>query len=236
MNPSQPPVLLNTLTTAHRPRTLHAHGLGGGARQCCLILDGDLYRDRVGAPAIVHHLLESAAIPPTAFVYLSAGDGAARHRDFTCSDTFTDFLQHHVIEGIKEQVGPFDRFYLCGLSLSGLAAAYAVHRLPKIFSGCIAQSPSAWWNNEWLTAAIDSAANGRFWLSVGDQERQTDVRHPPTGLHQAVSQWDSVHRLSARLQSAGADVHLKTFTGGHDPACWANELPAALSWLLVDRD
>lgn len=201
---------------------------------CCLVLDGELYRQRVQMSAIVQSLMRTGAISATAFVYLAAGDGTARHRDFTCNQAYTDLLIREVLEAIQRRIGSIEQFFLCGLSLSGLAALYASVRHPDRIAGCLAQSPSAWWNDEWLTASItaENRLSGRFWLSVGDQEQQTDIRHPPSGMHQAVSQWDSVHRLADRLREADAELRLHPFVGGHDPACWAAELSVALPWLV----
>ncbi len=68
-------------------------------------------------------------------------------------------------------------------------------------------------------------------MSVGTQEVQTNVSHPPTPLVQKASQLDSVRRLSSALRANGHDIHSNEYNGGHDCACWAAELPQALAWL-----
>ena len=205
----------------------------GRATRCCLFLDAELYIERVQAPAIAENLQRDGRLPPTLCCYLSSVDAAARHRDFTCNEDYSSFLVNDVIPWIERDQGHFEH-YLGGLSLSGLAAAFTVLRYPNVFAGALCQSPSAWWNEEWLTSSIDGSSRGKYWISVGDQEVASDVRHPPTDLFQGTSQLDSVRRLVARLRTTQAIVRSHEYSGGHDPACWAAELPDALTWLLKD--
>ncbi len=118
--------------------------------------------------------------------------------------------------------------------MSGLAAAFAVLRHPIVFSGALCQSPSAWWNDEWLAGSLarHGTRGSRFWISVGNEELQEGVSHPPTALFQKASQLASVRNLVERLIGSGNRVRFNEFCGGHDPACWADELPHALAWLL----
>lgn len=140
-------------------------------------------------------------------------------------------------QSIEREAGPFERLYLCGLSLSGLQALFTALKHPGVFSGVLAQSPSAWWRDEWLASWMSSFGTGgqRFWLSVGSDEVAEDLKHPPTSLHQKASQLDSVRRLSLAMSRAGHDVDLQEFDGGHDPACWGEELTGALAWLVAGR-
>jgi S-formylglutathione hydrolase FrmB len=56
--------------------------------------------------------------------------------------------------------------------------------------------------------------------------------HSPVELFQKASQRDSVRRLAEKLEGLCREVHHKEFSGGHDMACWAEELPRALPWLM----
>lgn len=200
-----------------------------------IFLDGELYIDRVKAPGIVGDLQASGQMPPVASIFLSNVDAAARHADFTCNERFSQFLAAGLPRWIEQRVDGHDRrYFLIGLSLSGLSAAFTALRYPSIFSGVVCQSPSAWWNDERLSKSLPhiEKSGGRFWISVGDQELQQGVSHPPSNLFQKTSQLDSVRRLSRALESAGHKVCHTEFSGGHDPKCWATELPQALKWLL----
>jgi enterochelin esterase family protein len=207
----------------------------GPAVRCVTLLDGELYIERVRAPAIVEKLQREGDLRPTSFVYVSSFDAAARHRDFTCNDDYSSFLVHDVLPYVEQSHGRYEQHYLGGLSLSGLAAAFAILRRPGVFAGGLCQSPSAWWNGEWLTSSIANSSQGRFWISVGDQEVQKDINHPPTGLYQETSQLESVRRLTEQLRQTKSTVRWHEFCGGHDPLCWASELPAALRWLMTDE-
>jgi enterochelin esterase family protein len=118
--------------------------------------------------------------------------------------------------------------------LSALQAVYTAIRSTGIFAGVLAQSPSAWWQDEWLTSSIprDGARANRFWLSVGTHEVQENVTHPPTPLIQKTSQLASVRRLANRMTELGHEIHSHEYDGGHDPVCWGAELTQALVWLI----
>jgi enterochelin esterase family protein len=216
------------------PRQCRVESTAPGATTGVVVLDADLYVERVGWPQVIENLRAARSLQLT-FAYVSVADAAARHREFTCRDEYVLFLADELRPWAEAQTGACDRWFVMGLSLSGLAAAYSAWRRPDVFAGALCQSPSAWWRDEWLAAAVATgpAIQGRYWLSAGTSELQTDVRHPPTGLYQRTSQRESVGRLADRLRAAGAAVQLNEFDGGHDPACWAAELPAALDWLLA---
>jgi enterochelin esterase-like enzyme len=204
------------------------------AKDCLLFLDGELYMDRVKSAAILDEAQAAGLLPPVACVYLPNVSAAARHVDYTCNENFATFLTEEMPQWIKQEAGRFERVFLCGLSLSALQAVFTSLRHPGVFAGVLAQSPSAWWRDEWLTNSLHDLPSPpqRIWLSVGTQELQSNVSHPPTPLVQKSSQLDSVRRLSTALSAAGHDIHCHEYHGGHDSACWAAELVDALAWLL----
>ncbi len=173
-------------------------------------------------------------LSPVACVYLPNVSAAARHADYTCNEAFASFVAEEMPHWIEREIGRFERLFLCGLSLSALQAVFTALRHPGVFAGVLAQSPSAWWEDEWLLNAIPTMPSPpqRMWMSVGSQELQTNVSHPPTPLLQKASQLDSVRRLSSALRTSGHDIHSHEYNGGHDPACWAAELPQSLAWLM----
>ncbi|MEO7098649.1 MAG: alpha/beta hydrolase-fold protein [Luteolibacter sp.] len=212
--------------------------LSGQALDCLILLDGEMYRDRVMAPAIILEEQESGRIPLLTCVHLSLVDTATRHADLACNETFSQFLSTDLIDWIEQTVGAHERYFIGGLSLGGLAAAFTALRHPGVFSGALCQSPSAWWNDEWLSGFVGDSGSSqeRFWISVGDKEIQKGIAHPPSGMLQKVGQVESVRRLVAALTKAGHDVWSSEFHGGHDPVCWGAELPEAISWLMTDRE
>lgn len=199
-----------------------------GAARVVLFLDGGLYRERVGAPGIVDALRADGAMQGVRCAFLDAGSDADRHADFACSDTFTARL----VEQLPPRLGSPP--VLVGLSLSGLAAAYAAVTRPDVFAEVVCQSPSAWWCEGWLArqTAERDLSGSRCWLSVGDEELPRNVAHRPSGMWQGESQVASCARLAESLRGAGVEVAERLFMGGHDPACWARDLPDALGWVL----
>lgn len=204
------------------------------ARDCLLFLDGELYRDRVKAPAILEEASNRKLLPPVHAVFVSSVSAKDRQLDFICNSAYAAFVAEEVTAWIKQQGLSSDRLYLCGLSLSGLQALFAARAHPDVFDGVLSQSPSAWWNDEQVVSIFSSHSSNcpPAWVSVGLQERDEDVRHPPTDLHQKTSQLDSVRRLVEQMRTAGADVRLHEYDGGHDCACWGEELVSAIAWLV----
>jgi S-formylglutathione hydrolase FrmB len=74
--------------------------------------------------------------------------------------------------------------------------------------------------------------SARFWLSVGAQETETGVSHPPTGLFQRVSQIEGVEAAARSFASRGGTVHYNRYPGGHAFPSWREELAPALRWLV----
>jgi enterochelin esterase family protein len=188
----------------------------------------------VQAPTIVADLQKCGALPPLTSIYLSHLDIMTRATDCTCNHAFASFVATDLSRWIEQTVGHFERFFLSGLSLSGLAATFAAIQHPTAFCGVLSQSPSAWWDDERLTNSLtpDKRSSSRVWISVGEQESDENVTHSPVGLFQKASQRDSVRRLAGKLEGLCREVHHQEFSGGHEMACWAEELPRALPWLI----
>lgn len=224
------------IPSTHLPASRQAfyYPAAGAPKDCLLFLDGELYTNRVKAPVILNESQASGLLSPVACVYLPNVSAAERHADYTCNEAFASFLAEEVPQWIDREVFQFERLFLCGLSLSALQAVFTPLHHPGVFAGVLAQSPSAWWEDEWLRNALPtmSAPPQRMWMSVGLQELQTTASHPPTPLVQRSSQLDSVRRLSSALRAGGHDVYSNEYNGGHDSACWAAELPQSLAWLM----
>lgn len=200
-----------------------------------IFLDGEFYVERMETPRILAELTASGLVPRLACAFLSHAGAETRHRDYTANAPFAHYLTSAVLPWLCRQsgVGPADCL-LAGLSLSGLQAAYTAMQHPQVFTRVLCQSGSFWWESERLTADVTQAetVSGSFWISVGDQEKESGVSHPPIGLWQGVDQISAVHRFAQAIGNKGATVHYHCFQGGHDTQCWKGELTAALPWLL----
>ena len=200
-----------------------------------LFLDGEYYVNQMDAPSVIRDLEARGEIPPTACVFVSHVDGAARHVDLTCNPQYNEFLVGDVLPWIRKRHPelPEGGHLIAGPSLGGLGAAFAVLNHPGIFSRCLAHSGSFWWNRERLRARLDLCPpfQAKWWLSVGSKETQTGMSHPPSGLLQEVSQVAACEAFAQALQDLGHEVEHHIYDGGHQIEPWKEELPDALRWL-----
>lgn len=203
-----------------------------GKRQGLLVfLDAELYLQRVGAAQVLRALEDEKRIPPLASIFISSETPAARHSDYVCDAGFTRFLTEDLLPFAGAQDA--ESVVLIGLSLSELAAAYAV-AISHRFRAAICKSPSFWWHEERFISSVPIATPGAssFWVSVGDLETESGISHPPSNPVQHTSQRDSCERASVALRAAGYAVSHRIFHGGHDPVCWRDDLTLALPWAI----
>lgn len=202
----------------------------------CVLLDGEHYRDNVHALPIFSTLMQRGSIPPMTLVFVSHGEVAARHTDYVCDPQFARFIAEDVVSRARARVPSLsaERHLICGLSLSGLAAAHIALLYPTRFPAALCQSGSFWFKPDAfaLLAQQRPPVTTRFWLSVGDEETDANVSHPPTGLFQDISQIAGVERARAALEENGREVNCHRFRGGHTFEHWRAELSDALQWLL----
>ena len=207
----------------------------GGSVWTLLFLDAELYIERVNAPTVVKELQRAGNIPSVHSIFVSNESAPARHVDYTCNPTYSRFLIEDVLSWLtrKHPNMPCNNMVIVGLSLSGLAAAFAATQYSDQFPNAICQSPSFWWNDEWFRRTFgEQQSRTRFWISVGNLEKQENVTHPPTGMMQRASQIDACRRTWNLLKSRGYVVRDHIFEGSHDPNCWREDLALALSWAL----
>jgi enterochelin esterase-like enzyme len=206
----------------------------GSEKSAIIFLDGELYIMGVQAAGVVRELQEAGRIPPTLAVYVGNDGSAARHTDYTCNAAYASFICEEVLSWVLStfpEIAP-DEIVIAGLSLSGLCAAFLAVRFPDCPRAVICQSPSLWWGNERFKEMVSPvpARSPGIWISVGDQETQKDVAHPPTGLRQKSSQIEACERASEMLRSQGYSINYRMFQGGHDPQCWRDDLVLAIQW------
>jgi len=199
-----------------------------------LFLDAELYQERVGAAAVVRRLQARRVIPPAVAAFLSDGGAAARHEDFVCRPEYARFVAGDLVGSVREEHPAVTEFVIAGLSLSGLAAAYAATRHPAVFRAAVCHSPSFWWERGRFAQELPPAtpAGPEFWICVGSRETETGLSHPPSGLRQGLTQVAGCLGAVAALRANGYGVSYREYDGGHDPECWRDDLSLALPWAL----
>lgn len=227
-----------TITSSEREYTRPAWLVAGPetAHSLCVLLDGEHYRDGVQALPIVETLMQRGSIPPMTLLFVSHGGSAARHADYVGDPQFARFVAEDVVGQARARVPSLaaEGHLICGLSLSGFAAAHVALLYPDRFPAALCQSGSFWLEPEAFAQLTRQRppVKTRFWLSVGDEETATNVSHPPTGLFQAITQIAGVERARDVLAGTGGDVRYHLFRGGHAFEPWRAELGDALQWLL----
>lgn len=209
-------------------------GPKGDTHRLCLFLDGDHYLKSVGARAILEDAVAGGLLPNMSFLFVAHESAAARHADFTCNDLYTRFVAEDLPRWARAKVSSIGREgnIVCGISLSGLASAYTALKYPQVFSASLCQSGSFWWNDLRFGDLVrqHSPIASRYWLSVGDEETEKDVSHPPTDMYQGVTQIEGVRSAVDQLKAGGATVRNHLYSGGHEFGPWADELCDALQW------
>lgn len=209
----------------------------GQPERIAIFLDGEFYVDGMGVPDLIHDLQQKGTIPATACLFVSHVDSEHRHRELTCDREFTDFVVRDIAAWMSQRFPgvPNREWLIAGPGLGGLQAAFVALTHPQLFSRCLSQSGSFWWQGEWLTHQLKElpASTSRFWVSVGNQETAFGISHPPTGLRQDVGQVSACERFAKALSETKHSVHYRVFQGRHDFEPWKAELPDALHWLLA---
>jgi enterochelin esterase family protein len=230
-------------------RTLWLHPPTDPAAPCHLVifLDGELYRDHVGAPALIDPLAANSPLAPalaqTLVVYVSHHSEAARWLECPCYPPFAVFIRDELLPWLESQypririspTNPAPVRLLAGLSYTGLAAAWVAQQAPGSFNRIIAQSGSFWSDDCWLVrhyAEQGTRLPADFYLDVGLRETQENVRHHANVL-QAVSQIAGVKKFRDVLLALGHRVKYVEFDGGHSFPGWRSTLPAALTWAFT---
>ncbi|MBC2600637.1 alpha/beta hydrolase [Puniceicoccus vermicola] len=203
--------------------------------QFCIFLDGEYYVNRMDAAAKLIGLQESESIPPVACLFISHFDGEARHYDYTCNKRYANFVASDVIAWLHERNPEvtLTGHLIGGTSLSGLQAAFTAMTHSKTFALSLIQSGSFWWNKEWLKENLPNlcATEGRFWISVGDKETESEATHPPTGMRQELDQISATERFIGRLKHYNSEVCYHLYSGGHEIRPWEQEFSSAIQWL-----
>ncbi len=208
------------------------------ASKLCVFLDAEYYLEKMNTAATLLELQATGAIPPVNCLFVSNLSPPARQEDYICDPEYSRYIADDIVGWAQTRVPQLGAggHTICGLSLSGLAAAFLTLARPEIFSGALCQSASLWWNDEWLLHQVPASLTqkSRFWLSVGDKERQSGLLH--VKLFQGVPQVDAVERMAALLAQRECEVHYNLFAGGHEIPPWKEELPQALDWLYRLKD
>lgn len=208
------------------------------AESLVVLLDAELYRDRVGASQIIDDLQNRRTIPPCITAFVSYESVASRWIECPCHLPFAKFIDLEFmpwLEALHAPVATFQSRVLAGLSYTGLAAAYVALQCPSRFNRVIAQSGSFWSESCSLVdlyRSLSSRLPAEFYLDVGIRETQEHVTHKEDVV-QEISQIEGVRRFRDVLVEKGHVPEYVEFDGGHEFSAWARTLPNALEWAFA---
>ena len=193
------------------------------------------------ANATALRLITAGTIPPLILVGVDNA-GAERADDYTPvawkgkggrAEDYADLLVSEVKPLVdrtyRTRPGP-ESTALGGSSLGGLFALYAGLRMPDVFGGIMAMSPSVYWGEDHIVGVAEQVprSNVRIWLDVGQHETTT-MR---TGLRKV---HDALTRNGWRSDRASRRTALRTIEdpdGHHDEASWGRRFALALRFLF----
>ena len=200
-----------------------------------IFLDAEYYLTHLQAAVTVQSLIADGTLPPVLTAYIAALETPIRWQESFCNDDFETMLVDELLPWLRSEFAiPDDgETILAGLSLTGLSAAHAALKAGDAFTRVLSQSGSFWWNDEWLTANIDTLPTGNtaFRIVVGDEENDENVDHGD-GLIQVVSQRDGCLRMRDALLEKGHRVSYAEYHGGHQLGCWKDDLADSLTALM----
>ena len=199
----------------------------------CVFLDAEFYLNSMDTLNILSSLTKKKLIPNMAFLFVSSKDAESRQIDYICNPMYSSFITNEVPQFLKSKFPNLhdSNNYICGLSLSALQSAFVMLNNTNIYSQCLAQSGSFWWNDEWLRKNLPNLSNGCIWASVGSKETTGSVTHPPTNLYQGISQIDGVQNFVREIKTTKVEIEFQIYEGGHELPPWEKELAKALTWL-----
>ena len=207
------------------------------AANLTIFLDGEFYRDRVGALSVIQEL--QGVIADSWFVFVSMESAEARWVECPCYRPFAQFIVEELLPWLEFRnvdTTAIRQRTLVGLSYTGLAAAFVAKEYSGVFQRVISQSGSFWWKDCWLVEQFRKQPRlpTEFYLDVGSQETEEGEVHRPDVV-QEVSQIEGVRRFRDVLVLQGHSVKYLEYDGDHEFESWRKTLPGALKWALPSR-
>jgi len=199
-----------------------------------VVLDGFQARTVLRIPTTLDNLIAARQVPPLVALFVATPSGERRLRELSPGRPIRDFLTGELMPWARRRWGLATdpaRNVVAGVSMGGLAAAYAGLCAPEVFGAVIAHSGSFWWappgaEPGWLARRFADSPRLplRFYLDVGSRETVDFGR----GLTQVAANRQMRDALLAR----GYPVTYVEYAGGHDYVNWRRTFADALLAVL----
>jgi enterochelin esterase-like enzyme len=187
----------------------------------------------LGLPIVLDELIASRRIPPVVVLLVGNTD---RGKELSANPAFADFVALDLVPWVRSSYHTTNDPRLtvvAGISLGGLAAAFAAARHPAVYGNVLSQSGSYWWGpddgDEGEALARDYATRPRlplrFWMEAGTLEGAS---------HSLGSHLLGANRhMRTVLMARGYEVSYREFAGGHDYFNWRGTIGDGLIALLA---
>ena len=205
----------------------------GPAYPLVVMFDAEAAITGLGIPIVLDELIATRRIPPA--VVLLVGN-TNRGKELSADPAFADFVALDLVPWVRRSYHTTKDprlTVLAGISLGGIAAAFAAARHPAVYGNVLSQSGSYWWGpddvDEGEALPHDYATHARlplrFWMEAGTLESASSGR----GSHLLGANRHMRDMLLAR----GYEVSYREFAGGHDYFNWRGTIGDGLSALLA---
>ena len=110
----------------------------------CLFLDAEHYLRDMDCLPLISKLMADGQIPPLTLAFVSHVSSEDRQRDYLWNPRYAQFLAEEVVPWVCARSNArAEGNLICGLSLSGLAAAHVAFQYPGLFSQVFARAVRA---------------------------------------------------------------------------------------------
>lgn len=228
-----------------RPRPVYAYtppGYHNTPLPLAVVFDGDDWFGDLKIYQAIDAAIEAQVLPPMVVLGIGNIDRADRRQTLGVRPEIFDALVHHTLPWFIRWLGerdiivaPRGEWIILGQSLGGVAAMALGCAYPDVFGYASVCSPSVWWNpspnaSPRTLTQHDSAGTATQWV------RQYLQQQPASHVRIAISVGSAEGLLLEHTQDVVAElvrldtgVTLQTYIGGHDIACWREQLLSDLA-------
>jgi enterochelin esterase-like enzyme len=203
----------------------------GPAYPLLVAFDAESVTGEIPLAMILDELIAAKRISPVVALFIGNVD---RWHDLQANGAFTDFVALDLVPWMRAHYHATSdprRTVISGISLGGLAAAYAAFRHPEVFGNVLSQSGSFWWGPDDAEPEATSRDYAgaerlplRFWMEVGSLE--------VGGPRSETTMLAANRHLRDVLRARGYDVTYHEFVGNHTYLCWRGTIADGVTALL----
>lgn len=202
-----------------------------------VVFDGDDWFGDLKIYQAIDAAIEAQVLPPMVVLGIGNIDRADRRQTLGVRPSVFDALVHHTLPWFIAWLGERDIFVapqgewtIVGQSLGGIAAMALACAYPDMFGYASVCSPSVWWNpspnaSPRTLAQHESAGTATQWIRHYVQQQPTSHVRIAVSVGSAEGLLlEHTQDVVAELVSLDIGISIETYIGGHDIACWREQL------------